>query len=68
MSIAGYGLGVIRFHPEDSDSIISLGVSRPHQLVSMSTEIHRVIVRISKWTSVLLDFSHLMVSPHKLRI
>jgi hypothetical protein len=45
-----------------------LGMARPHQLVSLFIELHRVIARISIWTSVLSDFGHLMVSPLKLRI
>jgi hypothetical protein len=59
---------VLGFHPEDSDSIIDLGMTRPYQLVSMSIELHQVVAGISIWTSVLSDFSHLMVSPLKLRI
>jgi hypothetical protein len=57
-----------QFHPEDSDSIIDLGMARPYQLVSMYIELHQVVAGISIWTSVLSDFSHLMVSPLKLRI
>jgi hypothetical protein len=66
-TIAGYSLLSSRFHPEDSDSIIDLGMTTPYQLVSMSIELHQVVAGISIWTSVLSDFSHLMFSPLKLR-